>query len=205
VGVITNLEAQKKNKERANVYVDGEFFCGLSLIDVVKQRLSVGLELTELEMTSIQAMGDENRFFTRALEYLLSSPKTKLQIKQYLYKKQVEPQVINKIIERLEGLGYIDDANFAKNFIEAKQTKIGKRVIGQKLMQRGVARDVISENVADINKESQEEVAYNLAIKYMRNKEFNQKELAKLCRYLFGKGFDYDVVSKTAHLVRSNK
>lgn len=185
--VLTRLEAQKNNKERVNVYIDDEFFCGLLIDDVVRQKLAAGMQLTEAELANLRTVSDENRFFAKALEYLLVSPKTELQVKQYLYKKQVETNTVNSIIARLKTFNYINDEDYATNFARAKSDKYGKRVIRQKLASKGIRSD-------DIEVGDQSELALTLARKYMRNKERDAKEFSKLYRYLVGKGFDFDMV-----------
>ena len=47
-GVVTALEVQKRDKERVNVYIDGEFAFGLNLLGVGGPfRTSVGLGALE--------------------------------------------------------------------------------------------------------------------------------------------------------------
>ena len=200
MATVTALEVQKKNKERVNVYVDDAFFCGLSLDDVVRFRLAVGMNLSEMEMRSISDMGEENKYFTKALEYTLRSPKTQFQIKQYLYKKQLETPTINRIIDRLVALNYINDEQYAEQFVSAKSHKMGVGVIKQKLMQKGVNRDIVGESVAQVD--NQEEPCLALAEKYMRNKEWTSENMAKLGRYLFSKGFAYDIIVSVKEKLR---
>lgn len=185
--ILTRLEAQKKNKERVNVYVDDEFFCGLSIDDVIRQKLSAGIHLTEADLANLRLASDENKFFTKTLENLLSSPKTEFQIKQYLYRKQVELNTVNNIVARLKQLNYINDEDYARNFADAKSAKYGKRVIRQKLAAKGIRCDEVE--VGD-----QSDLALALARKYMRNKARDAKEFSKLYRYLVGKGFDFVLV-----------
>jgi len=185
---ITGLEAQKKNKERVNVYVDDAFFCGLSLDDVVRLKLVNGLVLAEHELGHIASIGEENKFFTKALEYLLRSPKTEFQVKQYLYKKQIETVAVNKIIERLKSLNYLNDELYVEDFVRAKEGKLGRKVIKQKLAQKGIYN-------AEIEVGDQTDACLAVAEKYIRNKELTSENMAKMCRYLFGKGFDYDIIN----------
>ena len=190
---ITRLEAQKRDKQRVNIYVDDEFFCGITLDDVVRHKLSVGLVLTESDLTNLTANADENKYFNKALEYLLTSPKTELQIKQYLYKKQLDPNTITTIITRLKKYNYINDADYAQNFAQTKSTKLGRKNIQAKLMQKGINRDIITESVNEIG--DQTDLVRATAEKYMRNKTPSRETFAKLYRYLIGKGFDFDTAS----------
>ena len=44
---ITKIEIQKKNKNRVNLYLDEEFYCGLSLETIMKNHLKEGFEINE--------------------------------------------------------------------------------------------------------------------------------------------------------------
>ena len=47
---ITKIEVQKKNKSRVNLYLDGEFNCGLSLETIVKNGIKEGREITDEQL-----------------------------------------------------------------------------------------------------------------------------------------------------------
>ena len=47
-GVITALEIQKRNKERVNVFIDGEFAFGMSTIEAARLRKGQVLSATEI-------------------------------------------------------------------------------------------------------------------------------------------------------------
>ena len=44
MGVITELSMQR-NKSRANVYIDGEYVCGLEISVILKHGLKVGVNI----------------------------------------------------------------------------------------------------------------------------------------------------------------
>ena len=44
---ITDLQIQKNNKTRANVYVDGQFAFGAEMVTVMKLGLKIGAEVSE--------------------------------------------------------------------------------------------------------------------------------------------------------------
>jgi len=137
----------------------------------------------------------DDKLFQKALEYILTASKTERQVRQWLFKKRKEGEFldVDAIITRLKELGYINDAEYAKNFTETKQTRYGKKSIQQRLMQKGVDRESINIAVSEIT--DQTELATTLAEKYMRNKNADQKTMQKLYRFLLSKGFDYDTVN----------
>jgi len=201
MATITGLEIQKKNKDRINLFIGGEFFCGMTLDDCVRYKLAVGQDMTEADLGNLRANSHETDLFNKALVYLLKSPKTQRQIRDYLLKKQADGEEVVAVIGRLEKLGYINDGEYAARFVEAKSHKSGAKVIRQKLIQKGVAREAVDEAVLEIGDQS--ELAIALTEKYMRNKAWGQKEKAGLGRYLMSKGFDWDTISATINRWRA--
>ena len=98
---------------------------------------------------------------------------------------------VDAIINKLKDLGYINDADYAVRFAEAKSTKYGMRNIKAKLTVKGVAR----EHIDELATPDQTDLARSLAQKYMRNKDFDQKTFQKLYRFLLSKGLNYDIIN----------
>lgn len=137
----------------------------------------------------------DDKLFQKALEYVLCTQKTERQVRTWLFKKRQEGEFlpVDEIVARLKELGYINDERYAKNFTETKQIKYGKKSIRQRLVQKGVDRQLVDAAVSEIA--DQTELARTLAERYMHNKQSDQKTLQKLYRFLLSKGFDYDIVS----------
>jgi hypothetical protein len=52
--MITDITPQVKSASRCNIFLDGEFFCGMSLETVMKNRLKVGSRVDERTLERIQ-------------------------------------------------------------------------------------------------------------------------------------------------------
>ena len=50
---ITAITLQEKNKKRCNLFVDGEFFAGISVETALKNRLKVDLEIDQKSLKEI--------------------------------------------------------------------------------------------------------------------------------------------------------
>jgi len=195
---ISSLEVQKSNKERLNVYVNNEFFCGISLDDVIKYNIVVGRELTDEEMGTLLAATGENDLYIKALGYIVKSPRTEREITQYLYKKDASPETVGRVIARLKVMNYINDEAYAKMFTEQKSGKLGTGAIRNKLYTRGINKELIEQSIEDlVEEEDQEELCKRVAEKYMRNKSRDVKTTQKLYRHLASKGFDFELCQST--------
>ena len=187
---ITALKEQLKNKKRVSVYLDGEFYCGLDLITVMKYRLKVGEYIEENRLVEIQYEAELQACFDRALSFISSSIKTQKQIKDKLLSLGYLDEIVEKSIEKLKNYGYVDDGDYAKRFASTYKGVKGKKLIKLELRRKGVSEKDAENAVDDI--ESQQQACDNLAEKYLKNKEKDQKNLLKCYKYLLSKGFDYD-------------
>ena len=84
---ITAIEVQKKDKKRYNLFLDGEFFSGVSMETVLTHHLNVGDELEQKELGNIIFLSEKEKALNKALDYLSKTIKTRRQIKDYLTKK----------------------------------------------------------------------------------------------------------------------
>lgn len=190
MAIITQIKAQAKDKTRANIYLDGRFACGLSLVCVATYRLKVGDEISPERLSEIQLESEKSTAFDKALNFISASMKTEGDVRAYLKKKGYLPAVEDYVIEKMLSYGYIDDAEYARQYAGRAGGEKGKRLIAQKLKAKGIAEDVISSALD--NMAGQEEAAAIALKKYMRGKEYTKENLYKAFRYLMGKGFDYE-------------
>ncbi|MCX4286198.1 MAG: RecX family transcriptional regulator, partial [Clostridia bacterium] len=115
---ITDMQIQKKNKTRANVYLDGEFAFGLEMLTVMKLGLKIGQEISERQLAEAVFDSEKSVAFEKAVNYLSRSMKTVKQMREYLTEKGYAPDVVNNVVERLCELKYLNDETYAKLYVE---------------------------------------------------------------------------------------
>ena len=200
---ITQIAAQQKNKDRCNVFIDGEYSFSVSTETVYKFYLKTGKEISEEEITAIKEDGERTSALNRATEYLSKAYKTRKQVKDYLLKKGFSDDAVYYAVSRLTETGYINDSEYARRYFETASKNQGKKLSAYKLMAKGVRKDVIDEAYEKAAVPSKENAAA-VAEKYMRNKEINKENLAKTYRYLIGRGFSYDEASEAISAFKEN-
>ncbi len=188
---ITAITAQEKNKERVNLFVDGEFFAGVSLETVLKLRLKAGDSVDTEKLNEILAETEREKALQKAADYALKTLKTKRQVKDYLIKKGYSEEVVWQTVDKLKEYGYIDDKEYSKRFIESTSKTQGKRLIEYKLMMKGVRKEDI-ESAYETAETDDTENARILCEKYLRHKEKTKENVLKAYKYLIGKGFSYE-------------
>lgn len=103
-------------------------------------------------------------------------------------KNRVKYDFKDLILERLVERGYVDDAKFARYYVENRFVKKGvsRKRLKMELMKKGISQEIINEVLSERNDE--EEILKIIAKK--RAKYTDEKLVAYLCR----QGFSYDLV-----------
>jgi regulatory protein len=199
--VITKIEKQKKNKERYNISIDGEFAFGLYEDSLVKYGLRSGDELTSEKIKEMQEYDEFGYGKKVAYSFLAYKQRSKKELIKKLKLKKISDASIEKIVELLEKQKYLNDELFAGNFIEDKLNSrpIGKRLAKLKLSEKGIDKEVIEETLNKIYSEDKEaEYAERVLEKYVKKVKYKDAadKKNKCYRYLISKGFDFDTVKK---------
>ncbi len=189
--IITSITAQVKNRERCNVFIDGEFDFSASLETVMLHSLKVGKEISVEELNQIKKESDNAKALEIAIAYISRTLKTKKQVKDYLIRKGYSEDVAYYCIDKLKEYKLIDDTHFAKRYVECNSKTQGKRLYEYKLMMKGVKKDDINKGVAELEIDGRAN-AKEVAIKYLRNKDKTRENILKAYRYLIGRGFSYE-------------
>jgi regulatory protein len=113
---VTNLSVQKRNPNRVNVYLDGEFAFGLARI--VAAWLTVGQELSPEKIDRLKGEDAAEVALQRAIRFLGFRPRSVTEVEKNLKKHETPENTIQKVIERLERNGMLDDRKFAKLWVE---------------------------------------------------------------------------------------
>ena len=184
---ITKLEVQKRNKDRVNLYLDDEFYCGLSLEAVVKYALKVGQELEIQKLEFLQNDSEREIAQNKAMAYISKYQKTEKELRDYLIKKGFDEEIVLKVIKKLKEYNLVDDMSYAKNYIKSKSKKSGRRKLSFELKKRGIADDMVEENIEEYSNDS--ENILPLCEKYLKNKPRDYKTKQKAYRFLASRGF----------------
>ena len=200
---ITAIQPQVKDKKRVNVYIDGEFSCGLSLETVYKYNLICGLEITAEKLSRMQFESEKQGATEKAVSYISRSMKTEKEVKDYLLKKGYIDTVVFYVLDKLKSYGYVDDFAYAKAYINSVKNKKGFKLISFELYKKGIDKDTVLSAWEETEKS--EDACLNVAEKYMKNKEIDDKNIKKLYSHLLSKGFSYDEAGEAVSKIKDKK
>ena len=190
--VITKIEVQKNNKNRVNLFVDDEFCCGLSVETIMKNNLKVGKDINEELLNYYKVETEREVALNKAVNYISKQAKTEKQVKDYLIKKGFETDVVFEVLSKLKEYSFINDENYAKQFVKFKTKKNGKRKILMDLKRNGVDEETANKSIGILCNDKESIVS--IAEKYLKNKTLDLKTKQKTYRHLISKGYEMDDV-----------
>ena len=191
---ITALEVQRKNPNRVNVHLDGEFAFGLARI--VAAWLRVGQELSEAKIEQLVAEDGHERAYQQAMLFLSYRARSESEIRQNLRKHEIPEPVIEQTIERLRQAGLANDDQFAQAWVENRNTfrPRSRRMMAMELKQKGLADEAIQTAVQNVDDEaSAYEAAQKRAVRF-KGLEWNDFR-KKLSEFLARRGYSYAVIA----------
>lgn len=129
-----------------------------------------------------------------ALRQLTMAPRSRKQLEDKLRQKGCADEVSREVLDRLEEVGLIDDAAYARMLVHARQEAKGlaPRALTQELRRKGVADELIEDALADVDPEDDEERARQLVDKKLRTMRGldRQVQTRRLAGLLGRKGYD---------------
>lgn len=197
---VTALKKQKRNSQRINIYLDGEFAFGLSRYAAAW--LQIGQELSPEKIQELQDVDAQEVAYQRALNFISYRPRSEKEVRQNLQKHNTPEETITEVIARLHKSGLVNDLQFAKAWVENRSTfrPRGRRALAVELRQKGITNEAVDEALRDIDEDN---LAYHAALKQSRRyaglewQAFRQKMSAFLAR----RGFSYEVAKSVIEKV----
>lgn len=198
---ITSLQTQATNPDRINVFADDQFLLGANALIVLQLGLEVGQELSPSQLDQLRSEEALQRAVDRALNYLSFRPRSREEVRRYLRRKETPPELIGRVLERLDRLDLVNDRNFASFWIESREqfSPRGSHALKNELRMKGVEREVADELINDEKDEER-------ALKAAQKKAFSLVRLpdidyvtfrTRLGSFLQRRGFGYEITTRT--------
>ncbi len=206
---ITDISLQVRNPDRVNVSVDGKYRFSLDILQVTELGIKIGREYSEEELVELENESQFGKLYARALEYTMMRPHSAKEVRDYLWRKTrttrvrvpdsneyrerpgVSQEIADRVYDRLEQKGYLNDENFARYWVENRNTRkgISKRKLIAELRTKGVDSVVIEQALQNSPREEKDDLR-----NILEKKRYKYDDEQKLIAYLMRQGFPYDAV-----------
>lgn len=198
--IITSIEVQKKNKERVNIYVDGDFFIACDMTLVYNKGIEKGKTIDKDLLLEITEEDNYIKAKNKGLNYISRSIKTENEIIKKLSKAGFDEKTINRVLSFLKEYNFVNDEEYVELFIKEKIRKYGAKKIKYDLRAKGIEEKLILKKISNIDEEQTFEVAFNIALKKYElfKVKYDDKQVIrkKIYDLLLRKGYDYDIINK---------
>ena len=159
---ITALKPQEHHPERVNVFVDGEFRCGLAVEIAYGAGLRVGETVSEEMLETLERKDLLWKAREAAFNLLSYRARTESELRQRLRRKDYPEDVVEECVAELVEKGFVDDEAFAASFVRhrVRAKPRGVRRLVQELRAKGVEsetaaavvdRTLDDENVSELD------------------------------------------------------
>jgi regulatory protein len=139
-----------------------------------------------------------------AVRFLGTRPRTRWELTRRLRRAGAAPELIEATLERLAELGMVDDAAFARWWVEQRDRHAprGRRMVEAELRQRGVPHEVVEtlrDDEAESPTASEGERARIALERHLRGRPLptDHRALQRVGMFLVRRGFDPETVRRT--------
>ncbi|MCH7835288.1 MAG: RecX family transcriptional regulator [Chloroflexi bacterium] len=194
---VTAIEKQRR-KNRLNLFLDGRFALGLSTDVAAQVSLRVGDEVDGDRLRALREAEARADAMSAALRLLSYRPRSETELRQRLARRGAPPALVDSTIERLLELGLVDDAAFARSWVESREraSPRGQRLLRQELRAKGVNSDAsreLVEGVDDAEAALRASARRAASLSGLPQAEFRRR----LGDFLRRRGFDYETIRLT--------
>jgi regulatory protein len=208
---ITSIEPQKKKRDRYSIFLDGQFWLGVSVDTLHDLSLTADVELTEAEKKSLELEIRTLEMLQKAYHYLgyrdrsekemENKLRTTLLLNEKLPREDAEI-IIAEVMERLKKRNLVDDEDLANLLVEQAQARKYSRMHArQYLVQKGIKAELA--NIAleeNYSSETEVEIAAKLAVErfayYQRMGKDEKTAWDKVKQLMGQKGFSWSVIKE---------
>lgn len=193
------------SKARKKIEIDGEFafvlYKGELPVFGIKEGCEIKKEVYQEIMTKILP----KRAKLRAMNLLKSRAYTTVQLTEKLKTGGYPSQIIREAIDYVSSFGYVNDRQYAYDFIEYNKESKSKGRIMSDLQRKGISKDMAEEAWEEVVGENREELEKEQMIKLLEKKHFSSQratlqESQKMMAFLYRKGFAIETIRNVLSL-----
>ncbi|MBQ7920285.1 MAG: regulatory protein RecX [Lachnospiraceae bacterium] len=194
-------ELVEVTKKRSKVYIDHEFAFVLYKGELRTYGIFVGKEIKEECYAEIMDEVLPKRAKLRAMNLLMQRSYTQTQLTSKLKDGFYPEEVVEEAIEYVKSFHYIDDVQYAVDYLTYHEGNKSLKKMEQDLMGKGIGREIFDKAVSIWEelggKCNEQEMIKSLLVKKKYHEDMDFKEKQKIIVFLLRKGFSMDVINKS--------
>jgi regulatory protein len=194
---VTAITKQRR-EGRYNLYLDGRFALGLTLDAIAAAGLRAGDEIDDDTLRSLQRAAGGADALAAAMRLLSYRPRSEGELRQRLSRRGAPADLADEAISRLRELGLVDDAAFARAWVEGRSrlSPRSRRLLRRELQARGIEGEAAREALVSLDDEDAALRAAGRRAGAMRGLPYPEFR-RRLGDFLRRRGFDPATVRRT--------
>lgn len=195
---ITAIEKNEKVSSMAAVILDNNITFCLPKKRIELLELKEGKNITEETLNYILDTEIYAAARSAAVSFLAMKLRTAYEVSQKLSDMGYGEATIEKVIDNLKEINYIDDYNYACKYISEKSKLKPKSVklLSMELKQKGITDDIINNTFENFELDEGEVALELLRKRFSKYTVLDEKMIQKMKTFLAGRGFSYSQISK---------
>ena len=198
--VVTKIE--ELDKKRSKVFVDYEFAFVLYKGEIKQYKVKIGEAMEENVYLEIVNNILPKRAKKRCLNLLQKRPYTESKLRQKLEEGFYSGEAIEEAINYVKSFRYIDDYEYACQYIFYHKSGESRRKMEEKLISKGVTKEILLKAFHDSYwEEEEQDLELELAKKLLEKKKYDaqstdRKEKQKIYAFLVRNGISSSTIRK---------
>ena len=151
---VTAIRKQRR-EGRVNLYLDGRFALALTLDALAAAGLRVGDEIDDDVLRSLRRNAAGTDTVAAAMRLLSYRPRSETELRQRLARRGAPADLVDGAISRLRELGLVDDAAFARAWVEGRSrlSPRSRRLLRRELQAKGIDGEAAHEALGRLDDE----------------------------------------------------
>ncbi len=171
--------------------------------EVVDFALYAGRELSDEEAERLQEAARRGEWKRKAIELLMRKPQSRKELGRKLLEWEASQEEAEAICDRLEELGYLNEAEYAGRIVRHYAAKgFGERKLRDELYRRGVPRELWDEALGQIEDNSE---AINAFLEKKLKGSRDPKEIKRASDALARRGYGWEEISAALERYREER
>lgn len=194
----------RERRDKARVYIDGEFWAELDIGTVVERGLREGVALSCEELNEVRVEGERPLAMGRAFNLLSYRDRSAGEVRRRLSQHGYADETLDLVIARLEEIGYLNDEQYARNLAREKSRKYGPRRVYGDLRKIGLDEETAQRMVEDeFGDRSEFEEAFEAAARRYNSGEGSAAQARRVYGFLMRRGYSAEVCAEIASKYRN--
>lgn len=138
---------------------------------IIKYNILLRDDLNEKDFETFLIDNAYYEAYYKAIKYIGIKLRTKKEVENYLKKNNINTEVINDVIKRLEKDGFLDQKLYAKSYIydQINLKTTGPEKIKKDLLQLGIKKEIIEDEIGEFDEKTINEKLNKLIDKTLKN------------------------------------